>query len=75
MTGALALLSVGDQSASYPLSFEPKASFKPKQPKPLLARPNVAVAPQPPEPPQVPSPTLPTLTSSSRMLRSNRLEV
>src|SRR5262249_46695257 len=32
---AIGLLSVGDQSASYPLAFEPKAAFKPKQPKPL----------------------------------------
>jgi hypothetical protein len=63
-TYALALLSVGKLSTSYPISFEPRPSFRqapapPPLPIPPAATPPPAPAPPPPNPPFNP-PTLAT---------------
>jgi hypothetical protein len=63
-TYALALLSVGGESATYPISFEPRPSFRqapapPPLPIPPAATPPAAPAPPPPNPPFNP-PTLAT---------------
>jgi hypothetical protein len=57
-TYALAQLSVADQSATYPLTFEPRASFRTPPPPPRLP---VAVPPPPPPATQPPQPSPPAI--------------
>jgi hypothetical protein len=63
-TFAIALLSVGSQSATYPLVFEPRPSFRQAPPPPPTSLPPASVPPPAPQPP-APAPPFnpPTLAS------------